>query len=85
MSADIAKCIRAAVTLPPKALTVLIDLKKELLSRDLQLKTTANEEPRRASRVDGAAPQISQKKLRPQRVNGYQRMCQRRDWASPVY
>jgi hypothetical protein len=27
----------------------------------------------------------SRKKLGPQRVNAYQGMCQRRDWASPVY
>lgn len=67
--------------LPPKAVSALIDIKKELLSHEVPPGTKGDTAgpPREAK----ARP--PHKKLLPQRVNGFQRMCQQRDWASPIY
>jgi hypothetical protein len=67
------------MTLPPKAISALVDIKKELLSSaECELGESVEAPKSQAIRP-------SRKKLRSQRVNGFQRMCQRRDWASPVY
>jgi hypothetical protein len=70
--------------LPPKALSVLIDLKKELLS------------PKETPQME-ASRQVEHKKEKQRREkrkqfirharppNAFQRMCHRRDFASPIY
>lgn len=66
--------------LPPKALNVLVDLKASLLSQDAP--QTQRQAP--TAKIERRL-RVSRKKLRAQRVNAWQRSCQRRDWASPVY
>lgn len=64
--------------LPPKALQVLIDLKKELLqTKDLEPSVMITPK---------STPKVSTSTMRHARKpNAYQKMCQRHDWSSPVY
>jgi len=68
--------------LPPKALSALIDLKKELLSKDSTI-DLAEVESEGSPVKTYARP--SRKKLRPQVVNAFQRGCQRREFWSPIH
>lgn len=69
--------------LPHRALNVLADLKKELLSREIS-STMSAEVPAEAS-IPKDKPRQNRKKLGPQRVNAFQRGCQRREWFAPVW
>jgi hypothetical protein len=62
------------VTLPPKAINVLVNLKAELLSK--QAPESVIITPKRESKV------VMRHARRP---NAWQRSCQRRDFFSPIY
>lgn len=68
--------------LPPKAISALIDIKKELLSKE-----SVNE----GAEIEGGKVSVgemtrhSSTMRHARRPNAFQRMCQRRDWASPIY
>lgn len=67
-------------SLSPKNLFVLTCIRKDLLS-------SSTPEPDEASPATPrkAEPRVSRKKLPAQRGNVWQRMCQHKDWASPVF
>ncbi len=72
------------MTLPPRALTVLANMKAELLSREERekapLEKKKEEEP---SGLRAEKPRVRTRRVA--RVSAFQRGCQRREWWAPVY
>ena len=70
------------MNLPPKALTVLISIRAELLSKDSVAEEVVV--PIAPIKYRKTAMKSSSKASYSRR-NAFQRMCQRHDFASPVY
>lgn len=72
------------MTLPPKALSALVDLKKELLSKiDPPESVIITPKSSTSTRKKGGTSTTFMRHAK--KSNGFQRSCQRHDWSSPVY